>query len=317
MVKKSAMSAPLVSMSTAVLLASSAIGLLMSPALSADLPTRKAPPPPAPVLAAFSWTGFYVGGVAGYEQNSNGANETSSDYGQLNNDGSFNCSQCGYDNGARIYNLTAVDQHFTAQGFGIGGTAGYNYQVSPQFLIGIETDLSWWSLKGSANSSNNDTEDSFFGQYYTNVNTGVSSGIDVFGTLRARAGFLATPTTLLFASGGLAYGQVNAHLNNNGSVTWLSGFSDDSPNVQQVPFGTNASTTEFKAGWTVGGGIEQKLDAHWSIKAEYLYYDLGSVDVTNEVTAPRFLDHGQVYVSKTNSYDFKGNIGRIGLNYTF
>ena len=151
---KFAMSAHLRSVSTAVLLASSAAVLLMTPALSADLPTRKAPPAPMPVAAAFSWTGFYVGGVAGYEQNSNGANETGSDYGQLNNDGSFNCSQCGYDNGERIYNLTAADQHFTAQGFGIGGTAGYNYQVSPMFLIGLETDLSWWNLKGSANGKN-------------------------------------------------------------------------------------------------------------------------------------------------------------------
>ena len=34
-------------------------------ALAADLPTRKEAPPPAPYVAPFTWTGFYIGGYAG------------------------------------------------------------------------------------------------------------------------------------------------------------------------------------------------------------------------------------------------------------
>ncbi len=82
-------------------------------ALAADLPTRKAPPAPAPVYApAFSWTGFYVGVNGGYAVGSGG--------------GDFGSPSGGF----------------------VGGTAGYNYQMG-QYVLGVEGDWDWASLTQS------------------------------------------------------------------------------------------------------------------------------------------------------------------------
>ena len=32
-------------------------------------------------------------------------------------------------------------------------------------------------------------------------------------------------------------------------------------------------------GWTVGGGIEYKINPNWSVKGEYRYFDFGNVTV--------------------------------------
>jgi hypothetical protein len=56
-----------------------------------------------------------------------------------------------------------------------------------------------------------------------------------FGTVRARGGVLVTPRVLFYATGGLAYGQVNSSETIGGS-----------------PF----SSSDTRVGYTVGGGIE-------------------------------------------------------------
>jgi outer membrane immunogenic protein len=37
----------------------------------------------------------------------------------------------------------------------------------------------------------------------------------------------------------------------------------------------NSSGSATVSGWTVGGGLEVKLDRNWSFKGEYLYVDVG------------------------------------------
>jgi outer membrane immunogenic protein len=66
---------------------------------------------------------------------------------------------------------------------------------------------------------------------------------------------------------------------------------------------TPASGSEFRAGWTVGAGIETPLAPHWTVKGEYLYMDLGSAHLFDIVPG----------VPETVS--FRDNIFRIGINY--
>jgi outer membrane immunogenic protein len=72
-------------------------------------------------------------------------------------------------------------------------------------------------------------------------------------------------------------------------------------------------------GWTAGGGIEWMLAQNWSVKAEYLYYDLGSVQTSSGATS-RF-HTGPDYLVWTNQTSaqtrFNGNIVRAGVNYHF
>jgi outer membrane immunogenic protein len=128
---------------------------------------------------------------------------------------------------------------------------------------------------------------------------------DWLATIRGRAGFTVTPSFLVYATGGLAI----AHVQTAGAVA----------------FTTTADTyaggyDETRAGWTVGGGGEWMVAPNWSIKAEYLYVDLGKQTVnlacvnTGICGSPPQVAPGASYA---NDYRFREHIARVGLNYHF
>src|SRR5215469_6942508 len=83
----------------------------------------------------------------------------------------------------------------------IGGfEAGYNWQAGSNWLLGLETGFSLSDLSGQMGGSSN------FGPGFTQSITAKQS-TNWYGTVRARAGFLATPNLLLFGTGGFAYGR--------------------------------------------------------------------------------------------------------------
>jgi outer membrane immunogenic protein len=152
-----------------------------------------------------------------------------------------------------------------------GGTLGYNWQRGP-WVFGLEGDYSWSGIKGQSSVCGPTT--------VTPHPCGTS--LDSFGTLRGRIGYAAgtTGNWLLYATGGLAVGDVHA---------WDSL--------------TPAAGSEFRAGWTVGAGIEAGFAPNWTAKLEYLYVDLGKAQLFNIVPG----------VSETVS--FNTNIIRAGINY--
>src|SRR4029077_6535377 len=94
--------------------------------------------------------------------------------------------------------------------------------------------------------------------------------LDSFGTLRARLGFVPWDSRLLvYGTGGLAYGHVesSAAYAQTGCLFFVCG----------SPTGAAGSASTERVGWTAGGGFEYALAQHWSVKAEYLYYDLGTM----------------------------------------
>lgn len=84
---------------------------------------------------------------------------------------------------------------------------------------------------------------------------GTSADVDWLWTLRGRVG-LDMNGWMPYFTGGLAVADLTA---NDGT-------------------GSRGDTV---TGWTVGGGVEVKLDRAWSIKAEYLYVDLSDSFSTN------------------------------------
>jgi outer membrane immunogenic protein len=93
-------------------------------AAASDLPTQKGPPP-APVYALYSWTGFYIGGQLG---------------------GAWNESTWSQPPGSIFSSATFGTP---GSGFLYGGQAGYNYQIN-QFVLGAEGDFAGATEKGSA-----------------------------------------------------------------------------------------------------------------------------------------------------------------------
>ena len=87
---------------------------------------------------------------------------------------------------------------------------------------------------------------------------------DWIATIRGRAGFLVTPAFLLYATGGLAF----AHVQTASAVAFTV-----TPDLYAGGY------DETRVGYTVGGGGEWMIAPKWSIKAEYLFVDLGKQTV--------------------------------------
>jgi outer membrane immunogenic protein len=271
-------------------------------ALAADLP-RKAPaytPPPAPVPLA-TWTGWYVGLNAGGHWSSNNDVDIVST-GTFNPVG-FNPAIMNQAAQGATLNLPGNNN----AGFIGGGQIGYNWQLTG-WVFGIEADF-----QGVSNNNNFDTV-----RTEVIANNGLpivttvdgSRQIDWFGTVRGRLGWLATPTLLLYGTGGLAYG----HIKSNISITQSHEVLFDSPTFGS----TFASNSKTRAGWTAGAGFEWMFFPRWSAKVEYLYYDLGDQTVTAPQLQARFTDGFVRYgITPTIDTSFKGNIVRAGVNYHF
>jgi len=109
-----------------------------------------------------------------------------------------------------------------------------------------------------------------------------------------------TPVTfgswLPYVTGGLAVGRVS--YSDFGFFPFL-------------PSSNTSSITQTRVGWTAGGGVEWKFDQRWSIKAEYLYVDLGSTTDTSLNSNVGFS------ASIIHNHHLTENIARIGLNYSF
>ena len=171
-----------------------------------------------------------------------------------------------------------------------GAQAGYNYQMGC-FVVGIEADFSGSGMSGYSSISPV--------PHVGGPAPGVLStqeSINWFGTLRPRLGYTVKPNVLIYATGGLAYGDASYSANKNYGA-----------GNEQYP----ASVSSTKVGWAVGGGVEYAFSRCWTIKAEYLYMDLGSeYSVANPI--PPGPPYQMGYTWQTTA-----NIFQIGMNYKF
>jgi outer membrane immunogenic protein len=248
---------------------------LTAPGLAADLGARTYSK--APALAPVSnWSGFYVGGNLGYG------------WGDGNTDFSFlpTPAEFGFNNASLRARSTGV----------IGGVqAGYNWQIG-SLVTGLEADIQGSGLKGSGRATA--TSLPGFDPFESSLST--EPKLSWFGTVRGRLGVTVTPDLLLYGTGGLAYGHVDA------SANWVA----LGPFQIQAP----ASVSKTKVGWTAGAGAEWMFARNWSAKLEYLYLDLGSESAIRNVTGNGDVDP----VFKVGyTWHTRENIARVGVNYHF
>ena len=168
-----------------------------------------------------------------------------------------------------------------------GGQLGYNFQ-SGQFIYGAEADLDYAAISGTAFGMSPDGD---------NRTLTAKQRLDMFGTVRGRLGVSFGPI-MPYVTGGFAYGIGDLST----AIGRTNGCTGN--NCQR------GSATAFLPGWTGGAGVEYAFAPHWSLKAEYLYYDLGSV--SHLMTDPAF--PAAVYSARA---PYRGNIARLGLNWHF
>jgi len=283
------------------------IALSSSPALAADLANHKAPPT-APVV---SWAGFYAGLNAGGTFGNNSAvNGTS-----WNTNGPSNAAMMA----AALLSGSGSGSSGNA-GFIGGGQIGYNWQArygGYNFVTGAEADIQGIAGSGD-NRSRWTTANTDYSSYPVSLlsNQKGSANLSYIGTVRGRLGLILMPTLLVYGTGGLAYGGVNATVQN--SQFWIT------TGGPQVGYNSvirgNASHSTTQVGWSAGGGVEWMFMQNWSAKAEYLYYDLGNASGTaaNSYIGTGGYSGNTGLQSVTNySARVSGNIIRAGANYHF
>jgi outer membrane immunogenic protein len=159
-------------------------------------------------------------------------------------------------------------------GFTGGVTGGYNWQ-SGRVVFGIEGDVGYLGVSGS-------------GAYISQNTTSVTSDGGLYVSARGRLGY-ALDTALIYATGGYFGADLGSEV-----VDTRAGM-------------LTPKSIGFQSGWTAGGGVELMLNSAWSMKLEYLHYDLGR-DTLNERCC-------QGNWTQNFGIENKGDIVRIGANY--
>ena len=239
-----------------------------------DLPSIKGGPV-LPAAYAANWTGFYLGGQAGYGWGDNhGAYNFSTPIGLISPIGVVGSGALTHD----------------AQGVIFGAHAGYNRQFESDLVLGVEASVDGATLMRREN----------FGA--TNVNADGAALVsmvksDIQGSLRGRAGY-AFGRLLPYVTGGLAIGHFGTQ---SDFAAAAAGTPGDYDPATYIGFATHGLQWTTRLGWTVGGGAEWAVSDHWSIRGEYRYSEFGSVSDTPNVALPatlyggaRRLDQGQV-----------------------
>ncbi|MHC2331434.1 outer membrane protein [Bradyrhizobium sp. USDA 4454] len=254
-----------------------------SAASAADLLERswsKAPPLVAP---AFNWSGFYAGVNVGGGWYDGGGITTSSNV----------ISILGPGNVVRVPASDSNQAGVTA-----GGSLGYNYQID-KVVLGVEADFNYVDLKSTRNGS---ATAAFAGGVTRSFNLQNTSKVDWFGTGRGRIGFMPAERLLIYATGGLAYGEVKTNIANS------SAFSNG---LLRLWLGDNS---DVRVGWTAGGGTEYAFTNNWTLRGEYLYVDLGASGTTATFQG---IDPVQSQIRYNASRQSRFSVARAALSYKF
>jgi outer membrane immunogenic protein len=231
------------------------------PAFAADLPARQYAPQPVVAPGGYNWNGFYVGANLG------GA-WASKDFTQTAPNGDV---------------LGGTNKPSGVVG---GGQIGYNWQFAPNWLLGVEADVS------GANLTDDQTTTSPAGAV---VNW--HDKIDVFGTVRGRLGYVVD-NWLLYGTGGFAW--VDDQFTRTQVVAGPA-----SPAAGFVLSNSNTST-----GWVAGAGVEWGFAREWTARVEYLHIDVEgrTSGFTNPVGPGAFaVNEGHLTIDTV----------RAGVNYLF
>jgi outer membrane immunogenic protein len=227
-----------------------ALAAAVVPAMAADLALKAPPPPPPP---PFSWTGFYIGANLGG----------------------------GWENFHITDTITgATFSTSTRSAFIGGGQAGFNYQVGPYVVLGVEG-----FIDGIASSNNNTGA----GVIVPGIGLVTASlQPDWIATFAGRIGF-TSPTfdhALFYFKGGGAWEEASATLTGPGATF---------------------TSSRTGSGWMLGGGIEWAFAQNWTLKLDYQFIELDNNTLTNGFVVPDTFTTHHADISTLT----------VGVNYLF
>jgi outer membrane immunogenic protein len=245
-----------------------AIAAFSGSALAADLPARTYSKAPAPVVAAPTWTGFWISGGFGYGM----AQYQHSEY-----------------NVAAPFAL--VSPGLDAGGKGWLGKVGlgYDYQFMGNFVIGAFADADWTNISGQYNIDTGAVP----GNLVTASQLTGSFKNDWSWAIGGRIGYVALPGLLTYFNGG----YTQAHFKGPNFA--------DTTNAVALPTGISLSSTQ--GGYFLGGGTEYSVSQvpglFW--KNEVRFSDLGNKTNSLVCTTAVGCGIGAVVNQTTHIYEQK------------
>jgi outer membrane immunogenic protein len=248
--------------------------------------------------APYNWTGFYVGGSAG-------ARWTQPNLSVVTEQQIFSPTfvQDNFPICLSDSSPCSGGDRFNSAAFRFGPYVGFNWQLTPMWVVGLEGDFAW--------ANNNATRNGF--KFSQGGTPGDSFTIKTTwdASVRARAGYLVTPNTLLFLTSGVAFIQLE-----HGSACVFP--SCDVPDEPAV-----VSSSTVRTGWTLGGGIETvvgMLGPNWLARAEYRYANFGKARYTDvrPCTVPGLANcNTEIFTNVTYDVSLISNSVMLGLAYKF
>jgi len=260
------------------LIASIIVAAGFASASAADLAVVPATNAHAVANPTYNWTGFYVGAHLG----------------------------AGWSRGSMTGDPVpdpitfGIDRVIIPSGSGnsgvAGGQIGFNWQLAPNILLGLEADLTGTALDRSGRAAPVPSPNPFARGSFAQA----SQHIDWLGTIRGRGGFV-WDRLLVYATGGVAWQHANYTAN------------EVLPNLGDTGgFSNPGSSDATKAGWVVGGGLEYAWSGNWIARAEYLHYHFEDSFFGGLVPGVPDIAFGIRYGVQTNL-----DVVRAGLSYRF
>jgi outer membrane immunogenic protein len=257
----------------------SAMAFIASSAVAsaADLRTPYTPPPPAPIA---NWNGFYLGANGGWGWT----------------DVNAGIAAVG---AASIVDFGAVDLSSHARGAVFGGQLGYNWQLSPNWVLGFEGDFDGAGITGTSAVVKT-----------SGLLAGVTDGflttdrLNWLATVRGRIGYTWGPGLFYFTGGGA---WENSTRNVLVSTNTLAGIFGNS---------AAASFDNTKSGFVLGVGLEWMVTQNWTARLEYLNYDFNNSNNSTGVafTFPSCARPGTCgAIASASERDL--SVFRVGANY--
>jgi len=185
----------------------------------------------------------------------------------------------------------AGSQRLAIDGAAIGADAGYNWQLSPQLVVGLEGDAEWSDFAGRHVVGGTVP---VFGIPFTITQ---SLKADWQTSIRLRVGLTPFDRVLVYATGGPAL----AHL------SYSSSYFDPVPEIE------NKSLNEVRGGFAVGIGAEYALSTNWSLKTEYLYSRFSAASGTGSGV---LADGTTAFIAHSTGALNESSL-RFGVNYRF
>lgn len=249
----------------------------------------------------YTWTGFYLGGAAGYRSADVKATPATNVENFIGPIVQNNVTVCPL-----VATCSTVSDYGSSSGrFGVFG--GYNFMVAPNWIAGVEGDWNWGHSSRTA-----------FGRIspltLATVNASnsysVKSGWEA--SLRGRAGYLLTPRTLIYATGGIAFARLETNSTCDTSAVGICQPGEFTP--------ANISQSRVVTGLTLGVGGETKITPNLLARLDYRYADYGKwspTETRNCTPTPSAQCGTAVNIITTQDISLRTHAVTVGLAYMF